>query len=80
MGPIRMKAAALPGLVRVVFQPEVEPPTPGELTEGDFFNLASSWTRQRILELDTNDRREIRGWPIGPKTKFHHRYHRSHPG
>ena len=68
VGPIRMKAAALPGLVRVVFQPEVEPPTPGELTEGDFFNLASAWTRQRILDLDTNDRREARGWTIGPKT------------
>lgn len=68
-GPFRIKAPGLPGLVRVVFSPERAIPKPGEVTEGDFFDWASAWVRERLLQLDTHDRHEIRGWTIGPRNR-----------
>lgn len=67
MGPFVLSAPGMPGLVRVVFRPEQDPPKPEGQNDGDFFNGASPWVREKLIELDTHDRHEIRSWTIGPK-------------
>lgn len=66
-GPFRVKSQGMPGLVRVVFSPEQEPLKPEGQNSGDFLFGSSPWVRERVLELDTADRHEIRSWTIGPK-------------
>lgn len=67
MGPFRIKAPGMPGLVGVVFTPEPDPPKPEGQNDGDFFFGFSPWVQARVLELDSPDRRELRSWTIGPK-------------
>ncbi len=57
----------VPGLVRAIISPLEEPSKPGELTDGEFFDSASEWVRQRLLQMDTRDRRELYTYSIGPK-------------
>ncbi|OYW13479.1 MAG: hypothetical protein B7X34_00135, partial [Acidobacteriia bacterium 12-62-4] len=70
LGPIRNTSDRGPGLIETTFFPASTPAgAPGaQRPEADFFNRASPWVRNRLLELDTLDRRQVRGLTIGPVT------------
>jgi hypothetical protein len=62
-------SAELPGLARANISPlqDLGPRNPGELTDGQFFDGASEWMRAKMLEMDTNERREVNTYTLGPK-------------
>lgn len=67
---IRITSDLGPGLIDTTFYPASVPAgSPGaQRLEADFFNRASPWVQNRLLELDTRDRRQVRGLTIGPVT------------
>ena len=70
LNPIRVLSEFGPGLIEITFhtsdQSSTGKPNALGLTAADFFNAASPWVQQRLVELDTADRRQLRGLSIGP--------------
>lgn len=69
LNPIRVLSDFGPGLIEATFYPDpasTGSPSAQGLADGDFINAASPWVQQRLLELDTPERHQVRGLAIGP--------------
>jgi hypothetical protein len=68
IGPITFTSDLGPGLVDMIFYPEIDLDFKSEagLTDGQFFNGASPWVQQQLIQLDTPSRHILRSTVIGP--------------
>ena len=66
LGAIRLVSDRAPGLIETTFHPDPADGLAAGRAYGGFFDWASPWVRQRLAEIDTPDRRLLRGLTIGP--------------